>query len=58
MVACPEEIAYRQGWISKEAVEKVALQLSNNSYGQYLIKILHELNTSAQPMGLSVKVKP
>ncbi len=58
MVACPEEIAYRQGWINKEAVEKVALQLSNNSYGQYLIKILHELNTSAQPMGLSVKVKP
>ncbi len=58
MVACPEEIAYRQGWISKEAVEKVALQLSNNSYGQYLIKILHELNTSPQPMGLSVKVKP
>lgn len=58
MVACPEEIAYRQGWISKEAVEKVALQLINNSYGQYLIKILHELNTSAQPMGLSVKVKP
>jgi glucose-1-phosphate thymidylyltransferase len=41
MVACPEEIAYRQGWISKQAVEKVALQLSNNSYGQYLIKILH-----------------
>jgi glucose-1-phosphate thymidylyltransferase len=58
MVACPEEIAYRQGWISKEAVEKVALQLSNNSYGQYLTKILHELNTSTQPMGLSVKVKP
>jgi glucose-1-phosphate thymidylyltransferase len=58
MVACPEEIAYRQGWISKEAVEKVANQLSKNSYGQYLIKILHELNTSVQPIGLSAKVKP
>jgi len=57
MVACPEEIAYRQGWISTEVVEKVASQLSKNSYGQYLTKMLHELNTSAQPIGLSTKVK-
>ena len=57
MVACPEEIAYRQGWISTEVVEKVASQLSKNSYGQYLTKMLHELNTSAQPIALSAKVK-
>ena len=57
MVACPEEIAYRQGWISAEVVEKVASQLSKNSYGQYLTKMLYELNTSAQPIGLSAKVK-
>jgi glucose-1-phosphate thymidylyltransferase len=44
MVACPEEIAYRQGWISAEAVEQVAARLSKNSYGQYLSKILDELN--------------
>ncbi|MBU3629981.1 glucose-1-phosphate thymidylyltransferase RfbA [Polynucleobacter sp. AP-Melu-500A-A1] len=55
MVACPEEIAYRQGWISAEVVQKVAAQLSKNSYGQYLNKILHELNTSAQPISLSHK---
>jgi glucose-1-phosphate thymidylyltransferase len=55
MVACPEEIAYRQGWISSEVVQKVASQLSKNSYGQYLNKILHELNTSAQPISLSSK---
>jgi glucose-1-phosphate thymidylyltransferase len=55
MVACPEEIAYRQGWISAEVVQKVAAQLSKNSYGQYLNKILHELNTSAQPIPLSPK---
>jgi glucose-1-phosphate thymidylyltransferase len=55
MVACPEEIAYRQGWISAEAVQKVAAQLSKNSYGQYLSKILNELNTSAQPAALSHK---
>jgi len=55
MVACPEEIAYRQGWISADVVEKVAAQLSKNSYGQYLQKILKELNNSAQPISLSVK---
>lgn len=42
MVACPEEIAYRNQWISEEDVEKIANQLSKNSYGQYLKKILTE----------------
>jgi glucose-1-phosphate thymidylyltransferase len=55
MVACPEEIAYRQGWISAEDVLKVAAQLSKNSYGQYLSKIVNELNTSVQPIALSHK---
>jgi glucose-1-phosphate thymidylyltransferase len=55
MVACPEEIAYRQGWMSAEAVEKVAKQLSKNSYGQYLARILNELNTGTQPLALSSK---
>ena len=55
MVACPEEIAYRQGWISAEAVEKVAMQLSKNSYGQYLGKILKELNADVKPVSLTIK---
>ncbi len=55
MVACPEEIAYRQGWISAKAVQQVADRLKKNSYGQYLNKILIELNTSAQPISLSAK---
>ncbi|CAM3655491.1 glucose-1-phosphate thymidylyltransferase RfbA [Polynucleobacter brandtiae] len=42
MVACPEEIAFRQGWITAEVVQKVADQLKKNSYGQYLSKIVHE----------------
>jgi glucose-1-phosphate thymidylyltransferase len=55
MVACPEEIAYRQGWIGAEQVQAVAAQLSKNSYGQYLARILKELNTSAQPIALLAK---
>jgi glucose-1-phosphate thymidylyltransferase len=42
MVACPEEIAYRNQWISASDVEKIASRLSKNSYGQYLMKIFTE----------------
>jgi glucose-1-phosphate thymidylyltransferase len=45
MVACPEEIAFRQGWITAEAVMKVASQLSKSTYGQYLSKILQQLSS-------------
>ena len=55
MVACPEEIAYRQGWIEAEAVQTVASQLSKNSYGQYLTKILNEMKSGAQPTALISK---
>ena len=42
MVACPEEIAYRQGWISADHVLKLASPLKKNAYGQYLEKMLTE----------------
>ncbi|WP_296949184.1 glucose-1-phosphate thymidylyltransferase RfbA [uncultured Massilia sp.] len=39
-VACPEEIAYRQGWIDAGALEKLATPLSKNGYGRYLLNLL------------------
>lgn len=36
-VACPEEIAYHQGWIDARQVRKLAQPLLKNSYGQYLV---------------------
>ncbi len=42
MVSCPEEIAYRQGWISAEDVLRLAAPLKKNAYGQYLEKMLKE----------------
>lgn len=41
-VACPEEIAYRKGWIGAEQLERLAQPLSKNGYGQYLLRILKE----------------
>ncbi len=40
MVSCPEEIAYRQGWIGAEQVMALAHPYSKTGYGQYLVSIL------------------
>ena len=39
-ISCPEEIAYRMGWINKEDVMKIADPLRKNGYGQYLLNLL------------------
>jgi len=41
-VACPEEIAFRSGWIDAAQLERLASPLLKNGYGQYLKKLLHE----------------
>ncbi len=41
-VACPEEIAYRKGFINAEQVAKLAQPLAKNGYGQYLLRLLKD----------------
>jgi glucose-1-phosphate thymidylyltransferase len=40
MIACPEEIAFRSGWIDSEQVSKLAAPLAKNAYGRYLLNLL------------------
>jgi len=40
MVACPEEVAFSQGWISAEALQALAAPLAKNGYGQYLLGLV------------------
>ena len=41
-ISCPEEIAYKMGYINADQVLKLAKPLSKNEYGQYLIRIIEE----------------
>jgi glucose-1-phosphate thymidylyltransferase len=41
-IACPEEIAYRLGWIDAVQVERLAAPLAKNEYGGYLLRMLQE----------------
>jgi len=41
-VGCPEEVAWRQGWISAEQLERLALPLRKSGYGDYLLRLLQD----------------
>ncbi|HEP8867263.1 TPA: glucose-1-phosphate thymidylyltransferase RfbA [Pseudomonas aeruginosa] len=41
-VACPEEIAYRKGWVTPEVIEKAGNLLAKTNYGQYLLSLVHD----------------
>ena len=43
-VACPEAIAFRRGWITAEKLREVALPMSKNPYGQYLLGLADEFS--------------
>ena len=42
MISCPEEIAYRLGYIDQEQLKKLALSMESNGYGQYLLGLLEK----------------
>jgi glucose-1-phosphate thymidylyltransferase len=41
-IACPEEIAFRMGYIDAAALERLAAPMAKNSYGQYLLEVLRD----------------
>jgi glucose-1-phosphate thymidylyltransferase len=41
-VACPEDVAWRRGWIDDEQLQRLARPLSKNAYGQYLQNVLRD----------------
>ena len=41
-IACPEEIAFRKGYITAAQLEALALPFANNGYGQYMLGLLRE----------------
>lgn len=48
-IACLEGIAYRQGWISKEKMIELAQPMLKNQYGQYLMKVVDEIDHTSAP---------
>ncbi len=48
-VACLEGIAYRKGWISREKMAEIAKPMLKNPYGQYLLKVIDELDRTENP---------
>ena len=47
-VACLEGIAYRRGWITADKMREIAQPMLKNQYGQYLIKVIEELDRTGQ----------
>lgn len=48
-IACLEGIAFRRGWISKEKMIEIARPMLKNQYGQYLMKVVEELDRTSNP---------
>lgn len=47
-IACLEGIAYRKGWINREHMEQLAKPMLKNQYGQYLMKVVKEVETTGK----------
>ena len=49
-IACPEEIAFVQGWITAEQLGVLADRLAKSTYGQYLKRVLAEVGQEPRPI--------
>ena len=52
-VACLEGIAYRNGWISEEKMRVLAQPMLKNQYGQYLLKVIDEMNEEVNSLTIT-----
>jgi len=52
MISCPEEIAYRMGYISKEQLCELGKQLAGNSYGEYILGVARDAFASNDNKGV------
>ena len=48
-ISCPEEIAWRNGWIGAEDVVRIGRSMDNNAYGRYLIDLVERVQSDASP---------
>ena len=48
-ISCPEEIAWRNGWIGADDVARIGRSMDNNSYGRYLINLVERVQSDASP---------
>ena len=52
MISCPEEIAYRMGFIDRDMLRLLAATMRNNQYGAYLLRLLDmEMSSPDQRWG-------
>jgi glucose-1-phosphate thymidylyltransferase len=56
-VGCPEEVAWRQGWIGAEQLERLALPLKKSGYGDYLLRLLQESASDHGALQQSLEVR-
>jgi len=44
MISCPEEIAYRMGYIDDNEFHRLALEMNHNLYGEYLLRLWEDIS--------------